>query len=68
MFSVQRLAASPYTVLLASATDSSGVRKVIATITGPKISTCAIVLAGETFVKRVGGKKQPVLGTAPVAW
>ena len=41
--------------LLASCTDSSGVRKVIATSTGPKISTCAIMLEGDTSVKSVGG-------------
>ena len=50
-------------MLFASATDSSGVRKLIATSTGPKISSCAIVLAGATSVKSVGGKKQPVVGT-----
>src|SRR5258708_21946829 len=55
MFSVQTLAASPYGVLFASATDSSGVRKVIVTSTGPKISTCAIVDDGCTFVNSVGG-------------
>ena len=43
MFSLHTLAASPYGVLFASATDSSGVRNVIVTSTGPKISTCAIV-------------------------
>jgi hypothetical protein len=41
--------------LFASATASSGVRNVIDTSTGPKISTCAMVLAGDTFVKSVGG-------------
>jgi len=51
----QTLAARPYSVLLASATDSSGVRKVIATITGPKISTRATVDAGWTPVSSVGG-------------
>src|SRR5829696_9143178 len=55
MLSVHTLAARPYGVLLASATDSSGVRKVIVTSTGPKISTCAIVDDGCTFVKSVGG-------------
>src|SRR5688572_18459497 len=55
MLSVQMLAARPNGVLLASATDSSGVRKVIVTSTGPKISTCAIVLAGSTLVNNVGG-------------
>src|ERR1041385_6285642 len=55
MLSVHTLAASPYGVLFASATDSSGVRKVIVTSTGPKISTCAIVDDGWTSVKSVGG-------------
>ena len=55
MFSLHTLAASPNGVLFASATDSSGVRKVIATSTGPKISTCAMVLEGSTFVNSVGG-------------
>lgn len=54
-FSVQTLAARPNGVLFASSTASSGVRKVIATSTGPKISTWAIVLAGSTSVKSVGG-------------
>src|SRR5205814_18110 len=43
MLSAQRLAARPYGGLFASATDSSGVRNVIATSTGPKTSTCAIM-------------------------
>ena len=55
MFSVHRLAAKPYGVLLASATDSSGVRNVIDTRTGPNISTWAIVDDGATSVKSVGG-------------
>jgi hypothetical protein len=55
MLSVHTLAASPNWVLFASATDSSGVRNVMATSTGPKISTCAIVLDGVTSVKSVGG-------------
>src|SRR5512143_903471 len=55
MFSDQTLAARPYGVLLASATASSGVRKVRLTSTGPKISTCAIVAAGATSVNSVGG-------------
>src|SRR6185503_13876780 len=38
-FSLQTLAARPYRVLLAISTDSEGVRKVISTTTGPKIST-----------------------------
>src|SRR5947207_405854 len=55
MLSVQTLAARPYGVLLASATDSARVRKVIVTNTGPKISTCAIVDEGETSVNNAGG-------------
>ena len=55
MLSVQMLAANPYGVLFARATDSSGVRKVMVTRTGPKISTCAIVEDGCTSVNRVGG-------------
>src|SRR5207244_180976 len=50
MFSVHTLAARPYGVLLASSTASAGVRKVMVTSTGPKISTCAMVAAGDTFV------------------
>src|SRR5206468_4555381 len=55
MFSVHTLAARPYGVLFASSTASLGVRKLIATTTAPKISTCAIVAAGATSVNRVGG-------------
>jgi hypothetical protein len=55
MLSLHTLAARPYGVLLASATASDGVRKVIATSTGPKISTCAMVLDGATLVNSVGG-------------
>src|SRR5437773_4861819 len=55
MFSVHTLAARPYGVLLASSTASAGVRNVIVTSTGPKISTCATVAAGDTLVNRVGG-------------
>src|SRR5205814_650907 len=47
MFSVQTLAARPYGVLFARSTASFGVRNVMLTSTGPKISTCAIVAAGE---------------------
>src|SRR5256884_9406023 len=55
MFSVHTLAASPYGVLFANSTASPGVRNVIETSTGPKISTWAIVAAGDTFVNSVGG-------------
>ena len=40
-------------MLFASATASDGVRKVIATSTGPKISTCAIVLDGATHARKL---------------
>src|SRR2546428_11230829 len=65
MFSVHTLAASPYGVLLASSTASAGVRNVIETSTGPKISTWAIVAAGDTFVESVGGEKEPSVGQGP---
>src|SRR6266566_2243951 len=55
MFSVHTLAARPYGVLLASSTASFGVRNVMLTRTGPKISIWAIVAAGETSVNSVGG-------------
>src|SRR5690348_218516 len=55
MFSVHTLAARPYGVLFASSTASAGVRNAIVTSTGPKISTCAIVAAGDTPVNSVGG-------------
>ena len=55
MFSVHTLAARPNGVLLASATASAGVRNVMETSTGPKISTWAIVAEGETSVNSVGG-------------
>src|SRR3954454_21261787 len=65
MFSLQTLAARPYRVLLASSTASAGVRKVMSTTTGPKISTCAMVAAGATSVKSVGGKNTASPRTAP---
>ena len=43
MFSLHTHAARPYVVLFASSTASAGVRNVIATSTGPKISSCATV-------------------------
>src|SRR5258705_11388246 len=55
MDSLHTLAANPYCVLFASATASDGVRQVIATSTGPNISTCAIVDDGCTLVNNVGG-------------
>jgi hypothetical protein len=54
-FSVHTLAARPYRVLFEISTASAGVRNVISTTTGPKISTWAIVAAGDTSVKSVGG-------------
>ena len=55
MSSLQTLAARPKRVLLARATASCGVRKVMLTRTGPKISTWATVEAGATSVSTVGG-------------
>ena len=55
MSSLQTLAARPKRVLLASSTASAGVRKVMLTSTGPKISTWATVDAGATSVNSVGG-------------
>src|SRR5438094_5777654 len=57
MFSLHTLAASPYGVLFANSTASPGVRNVIETSTGPKISTWAMVAAGDTFVHNVGGEE-----------
>jgi hypothetical protein len=62
--SLHTLAARPKRVLLASSTASAGVRKVIDTSTGPKISTWAMVEEGETSVNSVGGKNQPSFGQA----
>ena len=55
-FSVHTPADSPYGVLLALATASSGVRKVSTDRTGPKISSRAIRIACDTLLKTVGGK------------
>ena len=55
MFSVHTLLANPYGVLFASSTASLGVRNVIDTSTGPKISSCTMRAAGDTPVKSVGG-------------
>src|SRR5690606_41530962 len=62
MFSDHTLAASPYGVLFASATASSGVRNVMDTSTGPNISSWAIVLDGATSVHSVGGRHHPSAG------
>ena len=66
MSSLQMVAARPYFVLLASATASSWVRKLIATSTGPKISSVTSVLAGETLVTSAGFRKQPLPGQVAV--
>ena len=55
-FSVQTPADSPYGVLLALATASSGVRKVSTDSTGPKISSRAIRIDCDSRVNTVGGK------------
>src|SRR2546426_2546912 len=67
MFSVHTLAASPYGVLLASSTASAGVRKVIDTSTGPKISTWAMVAAGAPFVHSATGQKYTPAAHAPTS-
>ena len=56
-FSVQTPADSPYGVLLAFSTASSGVRKVRTDSTGPKISSRAMRWAGDTPVKTVGANQ-----------
>ena len=55
-FSVQTPADSPYGVLLALASASSGVRKVSTVSTGPKISSRAIRIDELAAVISVGGK------------
>src|SRR3954467_2340110 len=55
-FSVQTPADSPYGVLFALATASSGVRKVSTESTGPKISSRAIRIACDTPENTVGAK------------
>ena len=62
-FSVHTPADSPYGVLLALATASSGVRKVIVVSTGPKISSRAIRIDGVASVKIVGATKKPCSGS-----
>src|SRR5256885_8003850 len=57
-FSVQIPAESPYGVLFAFSTASSGVRNVRTERTGPKISSFAIRWLWATFVKSVGRKNQ----------
>jgi len=62
-FSVHTPALSPYVVLFARCTASSGVRKVITLTTGPKISSRAIVCDGCTPVKIVGRHQKPFFGS-----
>ncbi len=50
-------------MLFASSTASAGVRNVIATSTGPKISSCATVALGDTPVSSVGLKNKPFSGS-----
>ena len=63
-FSVQMPADSPYGVLFAFSTASSGVRNVSTESTGPKISSRAMRCAGETSVKNVGGNQKPRSGSS----
>ena len=56
-FSVQIPADSPYGVLFALATASSGVRNVSTDSTGPKISSRAIRCAWLTPLNTVGGNQ-----------
>src|SRR3954469_25459947 len=60
--SVQMPADSPYGVLFALATASSGVRNVSTDSTGPKISSRAIRIACDTLENTVGAKKKPLSG------
>src|SRR5450830_592131 len=62
--SVHTLAARPYTVLFASCTASGGVRKLMATSTGPKISACATAAEVDAPVIRVGGNHEPSAGNS----
>ena len=56
-FSVHTPADSPYGVLFAFSTASSGVRKVSTDSTGPKISSRAMRCACETPVNTVGANQ-----------
>src|SRR5215207_11259723 len=60
--SVQIPADSPYGVLFAFSTASSGVRNVSTDSTGPKISSRAIRCACDTPVNTVGGNQKPWVG------
>ena len=66
--SVQTPAESPYSVVFAFSTASSGVRNVSTDSTGPKISSRAIRCDGVTPVKSVGRKNQPFSGSAHGGW
>src|SRR5471030_399876 len=68
MFSLHTQAASPYTVLFASCTASGGVRKLIATSTGPKISACATAAELDAPVISVGGNHEPLAGSSHADW
>ncbi len=61
-FSVHTPADSPYGVLFAFVTASSGVRKVSTDSTGPKISSRAIRCDWLTPVNTVGANQKPLLG------
>ena len=67
-FSVQTPADSPYGVLLAFSTASSGVRKVSTERTGPKISSRAMRWLWATLVNNVGRKKYPTSGRSQAGW
>src|SRR3954452_25197793 len=62
-FSVQTPADSPYGVLFALATASSGVRKVSTVSTGPKISSRTTRIEAAVPLRIVGGTYQPRSGT-----
>src|SRR5437667_11886169 len=61
-FSVQTPALSPYGVLFAFSTASSGVRNVRIDSTGPKISSRAIRWDCDTPVNSVGANQKPRSG------
>src|SRR5258708_31382490 len=63
-FSVQPPAESPYGVLFALLTASSGVRKVSTDRTGPKISSRAIRCDWLTPVNTVGANQKPFFGSS----
>src|SRR5688500_18616517 len=62
-FSVHTPADSPYALLLAFVTASSGVRNVMVVNTGPKISSRAMRIDGVASVKIVGARKDPPRGS-----